>query len=101
MGVVKGIEKSGSKKGKVKYLHLTDEGLFIWSVLTLPIKDEIKKVIIECKERGEEANTSHIAEELGKNPNHKSVNDLIYAVMFLLDIKNYKRKRNRTLGIVL
>jgi hypothetical protein len=33
------------------------------------------------------------AEELGKNPNDKSVNDLIYAVMALPDIKNYKRKR--------
>jgi len=64
-------------------------------------KDEIKNVIINCKVRGEEVNVSHIAEELGKNPNHKSVNDLIYAVMALLDIKNYKRKRNRILGIVL
>lgn len=93
MGVVEGKEKSGPKKGKVKYLDLTDDGLFIWNVITLPTKDEIKDVIIECKERGEQINASHIAEELGKNPNDKAVIDLIYAVMALPDIKNYKRKK--------
>jgi len=93
MGVVKGEEAAGPYKGKAKYLDLTDDGLLIWNVLTPLTKDEIKDVIIEFKERGEEINASHIAEELGKNPNDKSVMDLIYAVMALPDIKNYKIKK--------
>jgi DNA-binding MarR family transcriptional regulator len=93
MGVVKGDERSGPNKGVVKYLDLTEDGVLIWNVLTLPTKDEIKNVIIEFKELGEEINASHIAEKLGKNPNDKSVMDLIYAVMVLPDIKNYKIKK--------
>jgi len=90
MGVVKSEEEAGPSKGKIKCLDLTEDGLLIWNVLTPPTKDEIKDVIISYKKRGQDINAYRIAIELGKNPNDKMVMDLIYAVMALPEIKDYK-----------
>jgi hypothetical protein len=91
--VVKFEKKSGPNKGKVKFLLLTDEGLFMWMALTPISIKKIKKIMIERKEEGRKLNPSEIAKELGKNPNDKGVMDLIYAVMALPEVKNCKMER--------
>jgi len=92
MGIVKSEEEAGPSKGTIKCLNLTEDGLLIWNVLTPIKKDEIKDVIISYKKRGQDIDAYRIAIELGKNPNDKVVMDLIYAVMALPEIKDYKEE---------
>jgi hypothetical protein len=91
IGVVDSKEASGPNKGKVKYLYLTEDGLLICNVMTPPTKDEIKTVIINRINCGKELHASDIAMELGKNPEDKSIMDLIYAVMALPEVKKYRK----------
>lgn len=87
-------EEAGPKKGRVRNLDLTENGLFFWKVITPPSIDEIKKTIINFKEKyGRDPEPSLVATELGKNPQSKDVMDLIYAVLVMPEVQNYQKKK--------
>lgn len=94
-GIIKVVEeKAGPNKGKVKYLDLTDDAIALWKYLATPTVDEIKKTILEYKEvYAKDPEPELVAAKLGKNPQNKDIMDLIYAVLAMPEVKDYKVKR--------
>ncbi|UCF12990.1 MAG: hypothetical protein JSW06_01720 [Thermoplasmatales archaeon] len=86
-------EEAGPNRGRVRYLDLTENGLFFWKVLATPSIDELKKVIIDFKELYDrDPEPEVVAAKLGKNPQNKDVMDLIYAVLAMPEVRNYQQK---------
>lgn len=100
----------GPKKGQVRYLDLTDDGIAFWKFTTLPTVKDIKQAIKKIHdapwkyglsgaswEHGDLGDLSELAHavaiERGKDPeNDKPVMALIYAVMSMPDVKELLEK---------
>lgn len=110
IGIVKSENKPGSKGGRVNFISLTDRGVLCHLIFSTPLVTEIIEVIKKIHDspwkyglsgssweyEGELGDLSELARrasvELGKNPDDKSIMDMIYVVMAMPDVKEHLEK---------